>query len=472
MTVEQADLVIVGAGPAGLSAATTATGRGLRTVLIDEQPAPGGQVWRNLEARGGDRAGIDLIRRVRAGDTELRFGTTLVDIGFSPAAEDAPTLTWMAAGRLGRTAARAVVLATGAMERPMPFPGWTLPGVLGVGALQTALKAGGLLPGSDSGGLVLAGQGPLLLLYLAQVAAAGGTVSAVLDTTPRDRKLAGLAARLPAALFGDPATLARGVLLLARRALCGATVYRGVRDLAADGDDRVAAVRFADAGGTHSLPCTILGVHDGVIPNPQVARLLRLEHEWRDGQRCFTPVTDDFGRASRPAVWVAGDGAGIEGATAAALTGQLAALDVLRTLGAIPEQGFRDRAAALLRTRARLAGTRRLIDALYPPRDPSDALDDATVLCRCEEVAAGTVRTAIAAGAAGPNRAKTATRCGMGACQGRICGGLLSQLVARETGRPLSAVGALRVRPPLKPVPMAAFAGQAAGADARDPEEC
>lgn len=469
MTVESVDLAIVGAGPAGLAAASVATGGGLRTVLIDEQPVPGGQVWRNLEARGDDRTGLDLIRQVRAGGTGLRPGTTLVEIAFDGAD---PTLTWMCQGRLGRTRARALILATGAMERPVPIPGWTLPGVLGVGALQTALKTGGLLPGrgEPGSGLIVAGHGPLLLLYLAQVAAAGGTVSAVLDTGPSGRSPLRLAGLLPMALFGDPVTLGRGVLLLVRRALSGIKVHRGVRHLTAIGGDRLEAVRFTDTDGEHTLPCSLLGLHDGIVPNTQVTRLLRLDHEWRPDQRCFAPAADDFGRTSRPGVWIAGDGGGIAGAVAARVSGRLAALDVLRNLGSVPEQAFRDRAAALLRRRARLGAARRFIDALYPPRDPADGLADTTIVCRCEEVTAGAVRAAVTAGATGPNRAKTATRCGMGACQGRMCGQLLSQIVAHATGRPVDAGGALRVRPPLKPVPMAAFAALTAG-DARDPEE-
>lgn len=458
MTAERADLAIVGAGPAGLAAAATAADLGLRVALLDEQPAPGGQAWRNLEARGGDRAGLELIRRVRAGSAELRPATTVIDIAFE-GDDGGPTLTWMTAGGLGRTTARGLILATGAMERPLPFPGWTLPGVLGVGALQTALKAGGLVPGPGGGGLVIAGRGPLVLLYLAQVAAAGGKVAAVLDTGPARHLRRGLARTLPAAMLGDPVLLGRGALLLARRALSGVPVHRRVRDLAAEGCDRVEAVRFADGSGEHVLPCALLGVHDGVIPNTQAARLLRLDHEWRAAQRCFAPVTDDFGRSSRPAVWVAGDGAGIEGADGAGVAGSLAALDAARSLGALPEAAFTGRAPALLRRRAAIQAARRFLDALDPPRDPAQGLADSTVVCRCEAVTAGAIRSAVAAGAAGPNRVKTATRCGMGACQGRMCGPVLAQLVARQTGRPVAEVGALRVRPPLKPVPLGAVAG-------------
>ncbi len=325
MADESVDLAVVGAGPAGLSAAVTAAELGASVALFDEQPAPGGQVWRGLErqGRGGDRAGHDLIARARTtAGIRLRPATTVFHAAFEGA--DGPTLSWMDSGGLGRTTARGLVLATGAMERPVPFPGWTLPGVLGVGALQAALKTGGLVPGSDGGGLVIAGRGPLVLLYLAQLAAAGGRATAVLELAGPERNVGRLASRLPGALFGDPATLGRGVWLLAARALRGVPVHRGVTTLRAEGDGRVEAVRFTDTGGERVLPCRLLAVHDGVIPNTQATRLLRLDHEWRDEAACFAPVTDDWGRATRAGkalggagVWVAGDGAGIEGARGA-----------------------------------------------------------------------------------------------------------------------------------------------------------
>lgn len=467
MTAERADLAIVGAGPAGLAAAATAAGIGLRVIVLDEQAGPGGQVWRNLERRGGDRAGIDLLRRVRASDAMLRSRTTVVDVGFKG---DEPAVTWLDGDRVGRTTARALILATGAMERAVPFPGWTLPGVMGVGALQTALKSGGLVPDPQDGGLVIAGRGPLVLLYLSQVLAAGGTVSAILDTAAPGRSLPAVAHRLPAALFGDAASFGRGAMLLARRALSRVPVHRGVRRLVAEGAERVEAVRFTDATGDHVLPCSVLGLHDGVVPNTQIGRLLRLDHEWRAGQRCFAPVTDDYGRASRPGVWVAGDGAGIEGAEAAQIAGRLAALDAARVIGVLSEPAFANQAPSLLRRRAGLQMGRRFLDALDPPRDPAADLADSTIVCRCEEVTAGEIRTVVAAGAGDPNQVKTATRCGMGACQGRMCGPVLSQIVARETGRPVADIGALRIRPPLKPVPMGAIAALATG-DPYDPEE-
>ena len=157
-------------------------------------------------------------------------------------------------------------------------------------------------------------------------------MSAVLDLGPDHRRITDAARQLPAALAADPATIGRGALLMLRRLLSGVPVHRGVRRIAAEGDGRVDTFRFTDAAGEHRLPCALLAVHDGVIPNTQITRLLRLDHEWRDATRCFAPVTDPCGRASRPGVWVAGDGAGIEGAAAAEAAGELAALDAARSL--------------------------------------------------------------------------------------------------------------------------------------------
>ena len=367
MTAERADLAIVGAGPAGLAAAATAAGIGLRVTVLDEQPGPGGQVWRGLERRGGDRAGIDLLRRVRASDATLRPRTTVIDVGFRG---DEPVVTWLEGDRVGRTMARALILATGAIERTVPFPGWTLPGVMGVGALQTALKSGGLVPDPRDGGLVIAGRGPLVLLYLSQVLAAGGTVSAILDTAAPGRSIATLARWLPAA----PAR--RRCRLRARRHAAGppgAVPGAGASRRPPAGGRGGRAGR---GGPLHRrrrrprLPCSVLGVHDGVVPNPQIGRLLRLDHEWRVGQRCFAPVTDDYGRASRRGVWVAGDGAGIEGAEAAQLAGRLAGLDVARALGILSEQAFANQAPSLLRRRAGLQMARRFLDALDPRARP------------------------------------------------------------------------------------------------------
>ncbi len=347
------------------------------------------------------------------------------------------------ARRLRQTRARAILVATGAMERPVPFPGWTLPGVSGAGALQIALKQGGMVP---AGPVVLAGQGPLILLVARQLASVGVEIAATLDFGPALPSRAALAA-LPAALADDPGLMAKGAALAGRRFLSG-SAYRDVADLAALGTDRLEAVTFTAAGETHTVACDRLAVHDGVIPNTQLTRLVGLPHRWIEAQAAFAPEAGPDGRTAREGVFVAGDGAGIQGAALAARHGEAAGQAICEALGVSTTRPAP--------TRGRRA--RGFVDALYAPRPITAFATDDTILCRCENVTFGAVRRAIGLGATGPNRVKTATRCGMGPCQGRICGPGLTRLVAAETGRPAADVGALRIRPPLKPLLLGDYA--------------
>ena len=441
---EARDLVVVGAGPAGLAASGAAAERGLTVRLIDEQPAAGGQIWRG----GGPRA---ALAAAGAPGVAHAAGAAVLEASL----EDGVEVAWLGLEGVRETRARALVIATGATERPVLFPGATLPGVMGAGGVQAAMKGAGLVPYGP--GVVLAGQGPLLLLVLAQILARGGSVDAVLDLAPRGALRAALPA-FPQAAASDAGTLARGAWLLARSRR--AAWHRGVRKLRAEGDERVEAVAFEAEGRAVRLPCRLLAVHDGVIPATQLPRLLDLPHDWHEAQAAFAPRRDGHGRAGE-AVWVAGDGAGIAGAEAAALSGRLAGLDVAHALGR-PAEGR----AALRRRIARRAPARAFLDRAFRPLPVLAMADEDTVLCRCEAVTVGEVRAAVASGAIGPNRVKTHTRCGMGACQGRLCANPLTRLVAAETGRPEAELGALRVRPPLKPVTIADYLGTEPGAAA------
>ena len=465
------DLCVIGAGPAGLAAAARAAEGGLDVLLLDEQPAAGGQVWRNA---GAALAGASMpttqaekvyhgaaaaLQRLAASGVDHRAGATLIDLappetgteagsGPETGPEAMVEITWRApfgaeAPRMRQTAARAVISATGAQERPVIFPGTELPGVMGVGAIQTAYKQSGLVPDGD--GVVLAGHGPLLLLTLAQIRTAGGRVAAVLDLGPPGA-MAASARALPRALIGDPALMAQGAGLMLRRALSGVPVHRGVTGLRAHGMDSIEAVSFTSAGRATRLPARLLGVHDGVIPNAQVSRLLSLRHVWDAGQGAFVPVRDADG-AVAPGIWIVGDGAGIGGAGIAAMDGEQAALAVLARAGRGP--GVQGPAARRL---ARRRAARRFVETLYPPLPMGAHATDDALICRCENVRVADVRAALGTGVDGPNRVKAMTRCGMGPCQGRICANPLTRLIAAETGRSPDAVGALRIRPPLKPV--------------------
>ena len=464
MTQDMRDVIVIGAGPAGMAAAQAAAEQGLSVRLIDEQAAAGGQIWRNaavVTRRGGPLGksyGGAASALAGLNDPHIDHATsaTVLDVALSQAPDTVPvSVTWLSAVHSDRgireTAARALIITTGALERPVLFAGATLPGVMAVGAVQSILKQSGLVP--TGSGVVLAGQGPLLLLTLAQILDHGGKVSAVLDLG--QNRLAGGASGLVPALLSDPALMSQGAALQWRARRSGVVWHRNVTGLRAMGNGGIEKVAFESGGKTVHLPCSLLAVHDGVIPNTQLTRLLALDHDWSDAQQAFAARVTPEGRTSAPAVWVAGDGAGIAGAAVAGLRGALAGLDVARALGALKPQDFRMRADPLKKRIAKRAPARALIDRIYAPLPvtafATGGAADKTLVCRCEAVSLARIQQAIADGATGPNRVKTFTRCGMGACQGRICSNTLTRIVAEVTQSTPQDAGALRIRPPLKP---------------------
>lgn len=445
------DLVIVGAGPAGMAAAAEASGHGLAVLVLDENPRPGGQIYRAI--------GAAPLRRPEVLGPAYWDGAALADafaaapVDYLPGATvwhlDAALEVGVSAGtRSAVVPARRVILATGALERPMPVRGWTLPAVMTVGAGQTLLKAQGIAP---TGRVVLAGCGPLLWLYAAQCIAAGAPPSLLLDTAPRANWRAAWR-HLPSFLLTPYARKGLALMATVRRRV---RVVSGVDALAVDPDGE--ALRVTWGAGEGFLADHVL-LHQGVVPNLNLARAAGCAIAWEEGNACFAPATDDWGNASVEGIAVAGDGAGIAGAEAAALRGRLAALEALRALGVL-DVAKRDARAAP--HRAALAGWARgraFLDALYRPAEHFRAAPPDAIACRCEEATGAAVREAARMGATGPNQLKAFLRCGMGPCQGRMCGPTITETIAQERGVHPREVGYIRLRTPAKPITLGEFA--------------
>lgn len=428
------DLLIVGAGPAGIGAAVEASSHGLSVMVLDENGAPGGRIWQALETRGtkdaDDAAALALIQRFRGGSAQAHWNATVWAI------EPDGQVFWSDADGAHSVFARNVLLATGTTERPLPIPGWTVPGVMTVGAAQIALKTGGLLPDK---GTWLAGQGPLLLLYATQVLDAGGTIAGVIDLSDG---FAPMRALRHVSVSAWP-EISRG--LAWRRQLSKAGVrWVAASAVRADGETALRSVSFRTSQGWKTETANLLLLHDGVIPSVQMSRAVGCVHTWSDTQRCWQPVVDEWGRTSVPGILIAGDGAGIGGAAAAVLSGRIAALGLVG-----------GDASPLRAERARYLAVRPLLDTMFAPLPMR--LDDATLVCRCEEVTAGAVRQAVRTGCQGMNQLKAYTRCGMGPCQGRMCGPIGIEVLAEARGVPVSAVEPLRTRFPTKPVSVGAL---------------
>lgn len=451
------DFLIIGGGPAGLAAATLADELGLSVLVLDEQSEPGGQIYRGIESvhpetlslLGDDYGqGAAIASAFRKSGADYLPGASVWRL------DEDGTVAYSRDGKGAAAKGRRVLVATGAMERPVPIPGWTLPGVMSAGGAQVLLKSSGIVP---SGRIVVAGCGPLALLVTEQLIAAGANVQALLETTKTGDYLSA-AHHLPKA-WRARSYLSKGMKMRQGIRAAGVSIHSGVKKLTADGSNRVQSVSFQRGGTRKKIEVDSLFLHFGVAPNTQITRQVGCDHEWYEAQRYWRPVRDQWGATSCEAIAVAGDGGGIDGAVAAALTGRLAALDTASKKGVI-DNSERDRRAASIRAELETHNAiRPLLDALFaPPRDICAPPDDATIVCRCEEVTAGDIREAIALGAMGPNQLKSFTRCGMGPCQGRMCGLTAAELVAEANGETVEQVGYYRIRPPIKPVTLGELA--------------
>lgn len=446
------DLVVIGAGPAGMAAALAAQRRGLDVLLLDEQPQVGGQIYRSITQTDAQREcilgadyvyGKSLADQVRASGLTHWAGASVWQI------DPDKTVHVLRNDRTTRIETKSLVIATGAMERPFPVPGWTLPGVMTAGAGQILLKNAAVVPQVP---VVLAGCGPLLYLLAAQYLRAGVEIRAVLDTSAgTDWRLA---IRHASSLLAGWGYVRKGLGLLREIKSAGIPFFTDVGGLRIEGEDAVRQVRFTSAGHSQQIDCELVLLHQGVVPNTQVSWSLRAEHHWDDEQLCWLPVLDSWGQTSLPGIYIAGDGAGIGGALVAEMQGALAGIGVANSLGfGTSEDGAQQRAQIAQHLRIRP-----FLNQQYRPKDEFRIPADEVVVCRCEEVTAGAIREQVQLGCVGPNQTKSFSRCGMGPCQGRQCGLTVTEIIAKEANLPPQEVGYYRIRPPLKSLSLAQLA--------------
>jgi thioredoxin reductase/bacterioferritin-associated ferredoxin len=444
-------LLIIGAGPAGLAAATTVTGQGISCALLDEQPAPGGQIYRAIESVSDPRAqqlGSEYLR-----GKQLATAFRDSDVGYYPDTRVWSLNSQREVGILHNNKARIisadqVIIANGAMERPIPFPGWTLPGVMQAGAGQILFKSAGVVPDN---GVVLAGSGPLLLLLAWQYLHAGVEVKALLDMTPPGNYLSALP-KLPKALLAHHyLTKGLGYQIELKRA--GIPLLFAVSDLRAEGEEQLQQICFQHLGKEKSIATELLLTHFGVIPHTWLTQSAGCKHHWDDSQQCWRPEHDEWGNTDREGILVAGDGAGINGARSAEHAGRLAGLEALFALSMI-SQTDRDRRAVNDRKWMRdERHIRPFLEAYYKiPQNLLVTADNDTIVCRCEEITAGQIREAVENGHNDSNQVKFITRCGMGSCQGRQCSNAVAHIVADACGKSAAESGHFRGRPPVAPL--------------------
>ncbi len=441
-------VVIVGAGPAGIRAAQTLVAHGVRPVLLDEAARGGGQIYRRQPANF-KRSAVKLYgfeaRKAKA--LHQTIDELREQLDYRP-----ETLVWNAeAGTLDtlheRLAARLefsrVIVATGATDRVLPVPGWTLPGVYSLGAAQIALKFQGCAIGER---VVFAGSGPLLYLVAYQYAKAGANVVAVLDSSPFSAQ-----ARALPGLLSQPATLAKGIYYRSWLTAHGIPVHQGATLQRVEGEQRVQSLSWSNSNGEHQLDCDAVAFAHGLRSETQLADLLGCAFTWNPLNRAWLPQRDSAGRSSVAEVYLAGDGAGIMGADAAEMAGERAALAVLEDMGYViaPKRGVQ-----LEQALERINRFRQGLECAFVfPQSWAADTPDAAMICRCEEVRAGDIRDVVREGHWEINRVKAHCRVGMGRCQGRMCGAAAAEIIACASQRSISDIGRLRAQAPIKPLP-------------------
>ena len=416
----EVDVVVVGAGPAGIAAAVRATESGARVVVVDESPTTGGQIWRHAPRHPPPAAARGWLARLERSGARVLAGTSVVDAtvddrgGFVLLGERHDGLVTMRAGQ--------VILATGARERFLPFPGWTLPGVVGIGGAHALLHAGMEVAGLS---VVIAGSGPLLLAVAASLRGAGARVRLVTEQAPRRRVAAFVAGlwRRPGALLDAARYRTRSL----------GTPYRlGWWVSEARGASAVREVVVTDGRRSRTIECDLLCTGYGLVPNTELPRLLGCAVERG------AVVVDDEQRTSVAGVFCAGEPTGIGGVDLALVEGEVAGLCVA---------GRSREARTLFGRRARLRRLAAAMERAFAPRaELRGVVTRETIVCRCEDVPFGAVRAEWS-----PRQAKLYTRAGMGPCQGRVCGPALSFLC----GWPADAV-----RAPVEPARVETLAQQ------------
>jgi NADPH-dependent 2,4-dienoyl-CoA reductase/sulfur reductase-like enzyme len=398
------DVLVIGAGPAGLAAAHAAASHGATVAIIDDNAQAGGQIWRG--AFTPQRPAPDPRARQLWHELQAAANVTFMHqsrVLYAPAPGQLRVQTPTDARTLYY---QRLIIATGARELLLPFPGWTLPGVTGAGGLQALVKGGYPISGKR---VVVAGSGPLLLAVAATLTEQGAQVVAIIEQA-RTARLA----RFAAGLSATPSKLLQA-LQLAKR-LRGVPYHRNSIVRAAQGSDTLRQVEVMRAGATFTLDCDYLACGYSLLPNVELAMALGCAISAPDTADAGAPlppqavIADTFQRTSIEGIYCAGEGTGIGGVDKALVEGRIAGLAAA---------GRRDLAQIHFRERAHWhAFASRLAQAFALPPDIATLPSDDTIVCRCEDVRHGELREH-----ASWRSAKLHTRCGMGPCQGRICGG-------------------------------------------------
>ncbi len=459
---ERLELVVIGAGPAGMEAAIAAAEANMAVTVIDGYARPGGQYFKqvspplksdNLTAR--QKQAEFLFGRMEELGVRV-FSDTLVWNAYPAIEKGEWMLSLYGPGAPDSLQTKSLIIASGTYDRPVPFPGWTLPGVMTAGAVQIMLKTQQIIPGHR---FLLSGTGPLQLAVGAQLIQAGAEVVAVLEANS-----VGLAQfRHAPAMWGQWAKLREGWDYWSTLRRAGVPLHYGRAVIEARGQQEVEEVVTARLdtdmtpipGTEQTVAVDTLVIGYGFLPSTELTRLLGCDHDYVPEQLYYVPRRNDEMQTSLPGVYAAGDGAGVGGVELSRIEGRIAGLAAARELGHLDAATARNLLAREQPALARERRFARMLTEMFAigPGFTALAKDD-TYICRCEEVTKQEIVEAIELGSDSLIWVKRMTRAGMGLCQGRVCGQWIARLLAEQLNKDPVDMLLDTVRPPIRPIPM------------------
>jgi len=459
--IKKTELAIVGGGPAGLSAATQAARLGVSSIIIDENPYLGGQIFRRVpadfkiidEEKLGKQylQGKEILNEAAEFSERIQVWTGSLVWGYFNDRQLAVTHE----GHLKLLKADQIILAPGAYDRPVPFPGWTLPGVFTAGGAKVMVRSQGVLPGTR---FLLAGSGPLQLALANDLLKSRAKLVAVVEAA----SMTGLWRQVPR-LLRKPDLMWDGFKYLTALKLHDVPFIQSHIIVSAMGSEEVERVVIARANNdwqritgterTFDVDAVCLGY--GLVPSTDLTRLCGCAHRYDPKLGGWISVYDEDMQTTVPGIFVAGDGCGVGGVKVAFEQGKLAATYAARNLGLVDEV-IADRLAMPIRNRLKkIWSFQSAISEVYHVRSGIYALSsEDTTICRCEEISLRAIQNAIRAGASDIDDIKRRTRARMGYCQGRMCAPVILGIAERDFGLKPEDIGYGRARSPVKPVPM------------------
>ena len=459
------DLVIIGGGPAGIAAASTAAEHGLEVAIIDERPTLGGQIYKRVgpgfKVKSAKEVGKDyylgekLIAELDNSTVKLYFETIVATI------ENSEVVVVQSGKNAERLSYRKLLVSPGAYDRPVVFPGWTLPGVITAGAAQSLVKTQRVLPGSR---IFFAGSGPLALAFPAQLSGYGANIVGIIEAAPRPGILKSI--RIALSVLGNFDLLRDAAKyqthLLSNRIPMN---YRRII-VSANGKHRVESVTHARVdknwrvipGTEKTVEVDALCIGYGFFPSVELFRLLGCELGYEESRGGTVVKLDEWGATTVANVFGAGDGTGISGSYVAIARGRLAALKIAAELGKISESSLSKLTAGFRKTLNRRVKFQSAINRAYEIKSGIYGLaDEKTVICRCESVTLESILPVLES-TVDPSVVKAYTRCGMGMCQGRNCQRQISALIAEKAKIPISQITQATPRFPTKPISLGQIA--------------